>query len=201
MPRGRETNAKKIRKCAAASAAVAVTHVHTVSHPSSSRFTETCVCQALGKNLRPGACPWKSSWSGNQGRSGTDRRSPCGVTADGRGVGVREGCTEKGALSRILQKVLGSPLHTPSAGVSEHLKPSPHDVEATSPPEEVRSSGPEGSREKAAPVPGAGGSGLLETVSVRQHLEGQIAASRSVSLPLQGEVLEYVDDLLELETS
>lgn len=173
---GGETNAKKIRKCVAASAAAAVTRVHAVGHPSCSTFMETCVCQALGKNLSPGAGPWKSSWSGNQGRRGTDRRSPCGVTADGRQVGVREGCTEKGVLSRIFQRVLGPPLHTPSVGVSEHLVPSSHDVEAMSPPEEVRSSGPEGSREKAAPAPGAGGSGLLETVSVHQHFEGQVAA-------------------------
>lgn len=109
-----------------------ITRVHAVSHPSSSRFTETCVCQALGKNLSPGAGPLKSSWSGDQGRRGTDR-SPCGVTSVGRGVRVREGCTEKGVLSRIFQKVLGPPLHTPSVGVLEHLTPSSHDVEAMSP--------------------------------------------------------------------
>ena len=79
----------------------------------------------------------------------------------------------EGGAKQDLSEGAGPPTsHTICGG----LVPSSHDVEAMSPPEEVRSSGPEGSREKAAPAPGAGGSGLLETVSVHQHFEGQVAA-------------------------
>lgn len=77
-----------------------ITRVHAVSHPSSSRLTETCVCQALGKNLSPGAGPLKSSWSGDQGRRGTDR-SPCGVTAVGGGKG-EGGMHRKGGAKQDL---------------------------------------------------------------------------------------------------
>lgn len=64
----------------------------TRSQPSPSRFTETCVCQFLQKKVL--VLEKLVVWY--QGRKGTDRKSSCGVTANGRGVGLGEGCTEEG---------------------------------------------------------------------------------------------------------
>lgn len=90
--------------------------------------------------------------------------------------------------------------YRPSVGVTEHLTPGSHGVEARSVSREKSGPGPKGGAERLLQPQQAVSSGLPETVSAPQHFSSQAAHLPEVSCGLfQGEVVEYVDDLLDLE--
>lgn len=118
---------------------------------------------------------------------------------------------EAGSFREWLDRLLHTGL--PSVGAAEHFTPSLHGVDSRPHPQ-GGSSEPKGWGERERPLQSqpAAGNGLLESVSAHQHfffvclfLFHQHFSSQASHLTevscclLQGEVVEYVDDLLELE--
>lgn len=110
---------------------------------------------------------------------------------------------KRGPEAGSFREWLDRSLHTglPSVGAAEHFTPSLYGVDSRPHPQ-GGSSEPKGwgERERLLQSKPAAGNGLQETVSAHQHFSSQAAHLTEVSCCLlQGEVVEYVDDLLELE--
>lgn len=119
---------------------------------TSGRLTETCVCQALGKNRNPGPGPGKAHGLVMKAEREQTESLPVASLLMGGGVGTREGCAEEGALNRVFQRVLDCPCHpghlwgSRSTGLQVHMEGKPGPSQKSDPV------GPRGGG-KAAPAP------------------------------------------------